>query len=112
MDEKTSIFRKKSIARISSPEQLNDYICVSSPSVWLLLAAVAVLLTKRSYRPLQKIVRNLNSAPGQMRNEFEYIQRHMDAAAQKNEEMDAQLPQGVPLCPHVIHSSVHVRHSV
>lgn len=44
MDEKTSIFRKKSIARISSPEQLNDYICVSSPSVWLLLAAVAVLL--------------------------------------------------------------------
>ena len=44
MDEKRSVFRKKSIARISSPEQLNDYICVSSPSVWLILLSVAVLL--------------------------------------------------------------------
>ena len=66
-------------------------------SAVLLCAAVAVLLTKRSYRPLQKIVRNLNSAPGQMRNEFEYIQRHMDAAAQKNEEMDAQLRLQQPI---------------
>lgn len=39
-----NIFRKSSIDRINSPEQLNDYIRVSSPSVWLLLAAVIVLL--------------------------------------------------------------------
>ncbi len=44
MDEKTNIFRKKSIERISSPEQLNDYICVSSPGVWLILMAMVVLL--------------------------------------------------------------------
>lgn len=44
MDEKTNLFRKKSIERISSPEQLNDYICVSSPGVWLILMAVVVLL--------------------------------------------------------------------
>ncbi len=39
-----SVFRKKSIDRVSSPEQLNDYIRVSSPSIWVLLAAIIVLL--------------------------------------------------------------------
>ncbi len=39
-----NLFRKKSIERISSPEQLNEYIRVSTPSVWLLLAAVVILL--------------------------------------------------------------------
>ena len=41
----SELFRKKSLERISSPEQLNDYIRVSTPSVWLLLTAVVVLLT-------------------------------------------------------------------
>ena len=39
-----TIFREKSLERISSPEQMNDYIRVSSPSVWMVLAAVIVLL--------------------------------------------------------------------
>ena len=39
-----SIFRQKSIDRVSSPEQLNDYIRVTTPSVWLVLAAVVLLL--------------------------------------------------------------------
>lgn len=39
-----SIFRKKSLERISSPEQLNDYIKVTNPSVWILLGAIIVLL--------------------------------------------------------------------
>lgn len=38
------IFRKKSIDRVKSPEQLNDYIRVSNPGVWLVLAAVIILL--------------------------------------------------------------------
>lgn len=38
------IFRKKSLERISSPEQLHDYMRVTNPSVWLILAAVIVLL--------------------------------------------------------------------
>lgn len=38
------LFRKSSIDRVSSPEQLNDYIRVTSPSVWLVLAAVIALL--------------------------------------------------------------------
>lgn len=39
-----TIFRKKSMDRISSPEHMDDYIKVSSPGVWLLLAAIAALL--------------------------------------------------------------------
>lgn len=42
--EKVGIFRKKSIERISSPEQLHDYIRVTTPSVWLVLIAIIILL--------------------------------------------------------------------
>ena len=38
------IFRKKSLDRIQSPEALNDYVRICNPGVWLLLAAVIVLL--------------------------------------------------------------------
>lgn len=38
------LFRQKSIDRVSSPEALNDYVKVSSPGVWIVLAAVVVLL--------------------------------------------------------------------
>ena len=40
----SNLFRKKSLDRISSPEQLNAYIRVSTPSVWMLLTAIVVLL--------------------------------------------------------------------
>ena len=33
------LFRKASIDRVSSPEQLNDYVRVSNPGVWMILAA-------------------------------------------------------------------------
>ena len=38
------IYREKSLERISSPEQLNDYLKVTKPAVWLVLTAVVVLL--------------------------------------------------------------------
>ena len=38
------LFRKKSLDKVSSPEQLNDYIRVSNPGVWIALTAVIVLL--------------------------------------------------------------------
>lgn len=38
------LFRKKSLDKIKSPEQLNDYVRVANPGVWLLLCAVVVLL--------------------------------------------------------------------
>lgn len=38
------VFRKTSIDRISSPEQLNEYMKVVTPSVWLVLGAVVIIL--------------------------------------------------------------------
>ena len=35
---------KKKQDRVSSPEQLNDYIRVTTPSVWLVLAVLVLLL--------------------------------------------------------------------
>ena len=40
-----SLFRKASLDRISDPEQLNDYIRVTNPGVWMILCAVILLLT-------------------------------------------------------------------
>lgn len=42
--EGSGLFRKKSIERVSTPEQLNDYIRVTTPSVWVALIATAVLM--------------------------------------------------------------------
>lgn len=42
--EETSLYREKSMERIQSPEQLNDYMRVTTPSIWILLAAVIILL--------------------------------------------------------------------
>ncbi|MBQ8955858.1 MAG: hypothetical protein IJ075_02720 [Lachnospiraceae bacterium] len=42
--EKRQIFREKSIERVTSPEQLDDYIKVTTPSVWLILIATVILL--------------------------------------------------------------------
>lgn len=39
-----NLFRKSSIERINSPEQLNDYIRVTNPSIWIILAAIILLL--------------------------------------------------------------------
>ena len=39
-----SVFREKSMDRVSSPEALNDYIRVTTPSVWIVLIALVVLL--------------------------------------------------------------------
>ena len=42
MNEK--IFREKSLNKVKSPENLDDYIKVSNPGVWLLLVCVIILL--------------------------------------------------------------------
>lgn len=38
------VFREKSLERIESPDQLNEYIMVANPRVWIILATVVVLL--------------------------------------------------------------------
>ena len=39
------IFRQKNIDRVSSPEKLDEYIKVTTPGVWVALAAMVILLT-------------------------------------------------------------------
>lgn len=39
-----TIFREKSMQRVSSPEQLNDYIRVAKPGILVTLSAVIILL--------------------------------------------------------------------
>ena len=40
----SQVFRQKSVERISSPEQLQDYMRVTTPGVWMVLLAVILLL--------------------------------------------------------------------
>ena len=37
--EQQELFRKESVERVSSPEQLSDYLHVTSPAIWVVLAA-------------------------------------------------------------------------
>lgn len=39
-----NIFRKESIDRLQSPEQLNEYIRVARPGVWIVLGAIVLIL--------------------------------------------------------------------
>jgi hypothetical protein len=44
MPENSGLFRKTAIDNVRSPEQLNDYIKVTTPAAWTVLAAVIILL--------------------------------------------------------------------
>ena len=41
---KVKLFREKSLEAVESPESLNDYLRVTSPGVWLVMASAIVLL--------------------------------------------------------------------
>ena len=43
-ENKQTVFRQKTLERISSPEQLTDYLRVTNPGIWAVLAAVILLL--------------------------------------------------------------------
>lgn len=43
-NEKKSIFRQSTIERMSTPEQLDQYLQVTKPSTWVLLGAVIAIL--------------------------------------------------------------------
>ena len=44
MAENNDLFRKKSLESIAAPEQMNDYVKVIGPSVWIVLGAIIVFL--------------------------------------------------------------------
>ena len=43
-EEKKNIYREKTLERLSTPDQLTDYLKVTNPGVWAILAAVIILL--------------------------------------------------------------------
>lgn len=43
-EQESTLFRKKAMDRISSPEDLTNYLRVTSPSMWVILAVVILLL--------------------------------------------------------------------
>lgn len=42
--DKKSIYREKTLERIATPDQLTDYLKVTNPGIWVILAAVIILL--------------------------------------------------------------------
>ena len=38
------VLKKENVERVSSPEQLSDYLHVTTPAIWVVLAAVLLLL--------------------------------------------------------------------
>ena len=43
-ENKSTIYRKKTLERIASTEQLTDYLRVTNPGIWVVLTAVILLL--------------------------------------------------------------------
>ena len=39
-----NIFRKKSLDKMKEPDELNDYIRISEPGIWIFLVALLILL--------------------------------------------------------------------
>lgn len=44
MSQQQKLFRQKALDRVSGPEQLNDYLRVMNPGVWMVLVVVIILL--------------------------------------------------------------------
>ena len=43
-DNKQTIFQEEALRRISSPEKLTDYLRVTNPGIWIVLAAIILLM--------------------------------------------------------------------
>ena len=62
-EQKQSIFRKKAMERISSPEELDQYLTVTGPGVWFpLITAVVLLIGALVWMTLGSIDVTLNVA--------------------------------------------------
>lgn len=82
------LFRQKSLERISSPEQLNDYMRVTSPAVWMVLVAVIALLAGLLVLSSVKKLETLLPAEAQVANGVMEI----TLPASKADEVDDGMP--------------------
>lgn len=63
-----SIFRKKSLDRISSPEEIDEYMKVTNPSMWLVMAAIILLLVAAVIWSITGRIETTVKAEGQAEN--------------------------------------------
>ena len=88
-----NLFRKKSIDRISSPEQLNDYLRVTSPSIWVILIAVIVLLAGLLLWSSVTAIESYVEGSGEVKNGVMTV-RFTDQEKAKNVEKDMVVSAG------------------
>ena len=43
-DMNKQLFKKSNMNRVSSPEQLHDYVRVANPGLWMVISAIVILL--------------------------------------------------------------------
>jgi hypothetical protein len=70
MPDNSGLFRKTAINNVRSPEQLNDYIKVTTPAVWTVLAAVIILLSALLFWAAFGSVELVREVNGQMVSEW------------------------------------------
>jgi hypothetical protein len=61
-----SIFRKKSLERISSPEEIDDYMKILHPGMWLVLGAILLMLAAAVIWSITARLETTLTAPGQV----------------------------------------------
>ena len=94
MDQQNNqIFRKKSLERLSSPEDLNAYLHVTNPAVWIILTAVILLLVGLFVWSSVTTIESYVEGSGEVKNGVMTI-RFTDQEKAKNVEKDMVVSAG------------------
>ena len=96
-----SLFREKAINKISSPEDLSNYLHVTRPSVWLMLVAVILMLggmlvwssihdkEEKSMADVKKVSDDmLENVVGGMLTEEEALEKALKHVELKKDQLD------------------------
>ena len=87
-NRESPLFRKKAMNRISSPEDLTSYLRVTSPGMWIILAAVIALLAGLFTWSAVGILETTVDAPAIVQNHTAQIA----ASGQGADELQAGMP--------------------
>ena len=94
------VFRKESIERVSSPEQLSDYLHVTSPAIWVVLSAVILLLASLFVWSGVTAVESYAAGTAEVRGGVLTLRfDDADKAANVTEGMDVKVGGIVTPCP-------------
>lgn len=87
------LFRKKSLDGISSPEQLQDYMKVTNPGVWMILTAVILLLAGFLFCSVVGKVELSTSVEWKVENGVAYCRVLQDGADKISQGMPARVKE-------------------